>query len=209
MCLLKWGASFLLLVGMMATTLAGQSAFAQDCSTTPADSTGNTSTGGTSNNDCTTTFNAYDTSGLLTLAAPAVVTATNSDLTTHQSTFTFDSTVSDDRSGLNGWNLQASSDGLNISGVSGNTVYPSFDTTGSITPTSLGSGTCPTTNTTLYPITTLGSIPSTFASAPANASAVNCSYAIVTNGAIDFSGKLAGSYTGTVTLQLLNTAAGL
>jgi hypothetical protein len=203
MCAMKLGAS-LLLVGTMATTvLGGQAAFAVDCGTTPLDSTGNVSA---SHVDCTTTFSATNTSGTLTLTAPTTVTATASNTTTHISPFSFDSTVVDDRSGTAGWNLQASSAGLDVTGTgSGNPVFPHFNATDTITGTTIDGGVCATPTRTAI---TLTSTPVEFVRAPVTTSAANCTYPITTSGTIDFSGHIAGLYSGDVTLTLLNTAAG-
>ncbi len=147
----------------------------------------------------------------LTFTAPATVTVSDSN-TTHQSLFTFYSTVVDDRSSTAGWNFQASTTGLNISGEApSNTVFPTFNGASATTypstavGTPLDGGTCATPTASAI---TLSNTPTEFFMAPTTTLAVNCSYAITINGTIDFSGKLAGLYQGNITLTLLNTAAG-
>jgi hypothetical protein len=203
MCLLKLGASFLLgflLVGMMAATFVGQSALATPppCSQSTAVVSATAVPAA-----CTVGLTAFDPSGALSLAStPNAVVTPNA--TTDIPTFSFNSTVADDRSSTAGWTLQASSDGL-FNGA--DSVEPSLTSVDAITgvPT-ITDGLCGTlTNDYLSSPLLLTSTAATFLSLNPDTTAINCADAFTTNGSIDFTGKTSGLYTGSITLTLLNT----
>ena len=190
MCLLKLGASSLL-VATMASALAGQSAFAADCST-PIDATAGSAS-------CTITVNALNSSGALTFSGPSTITAGPPDPATHISDYSFPSTLIDNRSSNAGWSLLASMTGTGLTNGT-DSIFPTIDST-TFTPTTIGSGNCSTTSSSAI---TLSATDQAFLTDAGGGLNINCSYANDTHGSINFTGLSTGSYTGTLNITLQN-----
>jgi len=206
MNLLKLGMSLLVVVSM-ATTFVGQHAFAAppDCSnggTVAVPAPGITITSPATSGTCALTLTATSTGGNLTFSTDSgSVTAGTYVPATYSSPFTFGSSLTDDRSGSGAWTLQASSTGL--AGPGSSIIEPSFDSSTATGTAITGSGgSCATT--TSAPAITLSGTPQTYLSAAASTPPVNCTYAISTSGTVNFVGHAAGTYTGIVTITLLN-----
>ena len=188
---------------MVMAAFVGQHAFAGTCATTGISGPGT----------CTITFNADNPTGPFTFTGPDTVTVGTVDTATHIGIFTFNSTVHDARLGTAGWALAASTDGLTLGGTgtganetadinfNGDTPSNGAGAT-TVTPATVDGGVCQTTSTVsaLQPVpATAGTFISTgtVATGP-----VECDYTIAANGYVDFSGKVAGTYTGDVTITL-------
>lgn len=209
------------MVGTMATTMVGHTAFAAACSQTTAAIVTSPATSVT----CTTGLTANNPSGVLALLSdPNVTINPTGHVSTdpHVPNFGFNSSVSDDR-GINnpplpgplpgntgGWRLQASY--AEVSAPAGGTgiVFPGLTSVGTFTPTpTITGGLCVAPTYIGGTVALTGGTDHTFVTMDPGTTAINCAETFPTYGSIDFTAVSApaGLYTGTITLTLLNTAS--
>lgn len=212
MNLLKLGAS-LLVVGSMATTFVGRSAFAANPSCAIGITVGAASGSASCDMLLSTNYPALD----LMFDNDAAATMPLGNSSNGLNNYHFHTNVSDDRGTNAGWHLDAAS--VNAAGRSGlesplntpATDVPLFITStgGTISPLHSG-GSCngipaDTTRGSLQ-LTTLPQTFSTFT--PTDATTSRCLASLTTNGQYTIgSSAPAGTYTGTITITLVNTSA--
>ena len=211
MNLLKLGAS-LLVVGSMATTFVGQSAFAAN----PSCSVGITVDATMSSASCDMLLTSYFPASDLVFGNDAAATMPVGGSSVGVNNYFFHTNVSDDRGIAAGWHLDAASviaagrSGLQSPLNTAATDIPlSLTATGgtisALHPGGLCSGLLTDTTGGSLPLTTA---PKTFVTfAPTAASTSRCLASLTTNGQYTIaSGAPAGTYTGTITITLVNTA---
>jgi hypothetical protein len=193
MCAMKLGASFLLM-GTMATALAGQSAFAQP----PCDTSISTPTGATG---CTVPMSTVLSAGTLTFDVPTTTVPASSVAGVNN--FSFDPSVTDARNGATGWHMQAASAGLTGATSGQNVPLTLANTTGG-TPTGANCGTALPTVTSV-PVTLGGTTtgPQTFVTVVPHINGFSCTVPLTTSGTYDLTGHSADTYAGGITLTLV------
>lgn len=204
MCLLKLGASFLL-VGMMAATFAGQPelAFAQPpCPNPPIPIDASTGVGAS----CNMSIDAQLNPGSITLTTDPTITVTGNPFTLTGEPITapisFTSLVSDHRGTTDGWQLQAS---LSAGGITDGTTHIDLNLTN--VSVSCVNGSC-VSNAPNVPLTLIGGLGGqTYLSAGDHGTTtVTGDYTIHTSGNFVFPATASpGHYHGTFTTTLLNT----